>query len=768
MVTTLPSNLTIRPQAALAVLQPAGRPNPLGQLLPEEVADLADSGHGLLVENPIPDEDLNRMAASGKLTAADQDKLAGLARQARTQHRSLHQKLREGDKSVGASLADLHIFLENYQRSQDTGEFRIYQQAVGEQMGTSDNVAAALFHGLDETNEGIKATGERLSGLAKGNKSILIAGNQVEVLVRGSIWQKKLHLLDEAIASAKAGKPLEIDLQYYELSSQPLLEKVAQAAKAGCPVRVNMDPGRLEKEPESRSFNANELPRKMRTLFQLLSDTAGTDASVTLFPVAKQLGNTENLMHRKLFRVGDTVLLGGINASASSGDNVDSAMVIQGPASKKLVELYRRDMAASAGAELQDVYGSRQLATLQAGNAVLGPAGLMALWENSRFLDQGKFPQLAATPAEHVAQHGQDMARLVQLQDLNEDGKTDMADLQTFLERGIQRGNFLHVTPEGADKLLKMLGAGVSKAQDADNVKRARQVSDASGEVKGNSSLALGDLPADREAIVLHAIKTAEKFLYMPNFVMTRAVAQAVAQRVAEKPDLDVRVIADAGVYPDGHTPNDQGMRALEDLGVQTRWSMLMAPVPGQDRKLHQKAIITEKMALIGSTNMSRKGLVENWELSGLLQFSAEQDANRDTLVSDFQRTFEEEAIDLDSRAIASARLEGLKAKDLNVRIEEARYGVTRDILAAIGAYEMASTGVLAELADATPGVREAAEKLHQDGVPLGYSLQAALRDKLGAEKLLAELRQTPAYQDILRLQKGERLSNGPEVTAEE
>lgn len=769
-MTSIPSNLFIRPQAALAVVQPEGRPNALGQLEGDEVADLARSCQGLLVENPIPAEDIERMADTGKLTQADQDKLANLARQARTQHRDLHQKLRDGDKSVGPALADLHLFLDQYQRGQDTGEFRIYRQAVTDLAGgtpADNSVAAALYHGLDETNEGISAVSERLNGLAKGKHAILIAGNSVEVLVRGSIWQKKLHLLDEAIASARAGKPLEIDLQYYELSSQPMLEKVALAAKSGCPVRVNMDPGRLEKEPESRSFNANDLPRKMRTLFQLLSDTSGTDAAVTLYPVSKQLGNTENLMHRKLFRVGDTVLLGGVNASASSGDNIDSAMVIQGPASKKLVELYRRDMATSAGAELQDIYGSRQLATLQSANAVLGPAGLVALWENSRFLSDGKFPQLASSPAEQVSEFGPDMARLVQLQDLNQDGKTDLDDLKVFLERGIHHGNFLHVTPEGADKLLKMLGVGVQKAQEAGNVQRARQVSDASGEVKGTSSLALGDLPADREAIVLHAIKTADKFLYMPNFVITRAVAQAVAERVAEKPELDVRVIADAGVYPDGHTPNDLGMRALEDLGVKTRWSMLMAPVPGQDRKLHQKAIITEKMAMIGSTNLSRKGLVENWELSGLLEFAEGEDSNRNTLVEDFQRTFEEESIDLNSRTIATARLQGVMSGDKSVRLEEARYGVTRDILQAIGSYEIASTQLLSQLADSTPGVREAADKLHQDGVPMGYALQQSLRDKLGAEKLLGALRSTSAYADILRLQKGERLNNRPEINEE-
>lgn len=761
-MTSIPSNLLVRPQAAFSVTQ---RPNPLALLQPEEVTDLADSASALQVENPILPEDLERMSQSGKLNNSDQEKLGNLARQARTQHRDLHKRLREGDGSVGPALADLHVFLDHYQSAQNQGEFRIYRQAVEEITGADDAVSAALFQGLDETNEGIKAVTDRTAALAKG--SLFIAGNQVDVLVRGSIWQKKLQLLEDAIASAQAGQPQEIDLQYYELSSQPMLEKVARAARAGCPVRVNMDPGRLEKEPQSRSFNANDLPRKMRTLFQLLNETAGTDASVTLFPVSDQLGNTENLMHRKLFRVGDTVVLGGINASASSGDNVDSAMVVQGPASKKLVDLFRRDMAASAGAELKDVYGSRQLATLQSGNAVLGPAGLLALWENSRFLTTGVFPQLAASPAEHLAQNGQEMARLVQLEDLNGDGQTDMKDLQVFLERGIARGNFLHVTPEGADKLLKMLGEGVHKASDPENVKRAQVVSDASGETRGTSAVAIGDTPADREAILLHAIKTAEEFLYLPNFVMSRPVARAVAERVAEKPNLDVRVICDAGVYPDGHTPNDQGMRAMEDLGARTRWSMLMAPMPGQDRKLHQKAVITEKMAMMGSTNLNRKGLSESWELSGLLQFGEGEDANRDLLVADFRRTFEEEAVDLNSLSIAMARLEGVESKDLGVRLEEARYGVTRDILRAIGNYEIASTEVLSRLADSTPGVRELADQIHATGVPLGYSLQQALRDKLGAEKLIAELRATPAFQDIQRLRTGERIFSGPEVTGE-
>lgn len=761
-MTSIPSAIFVsRPQAALAVVTKDVRPDPMGQLSSEEIAELATNAQGLQVENPIPGEVLQRMTEAGKLTSSDQDSLANLARQARTQHRTLHQRIREGDKSVAGALADLHVFLDQYQRCQDNGEFRIYRQAVGQLAGgtPADNpVAAALYQGLDETTQGIEVVTKSYNSMVAGKHPLHLGGNQVEVLVRGSIWQKKLALLEGAIQSARAGQPQEIDLQYHELSNRSFLEKVAQAAKAGCPVRVNMDPGRLEKEPESRSFDASELPRKMRNLFELLSTTAGTDSAVTLFPVAEKLGNTENLMHRKLFRVGDSVLLGGVNASASSGDNVDSAMLIQGPAAHKLVEIFRRDLAESAEADLKDIYGTRQLSTLQAANAVLGPAGLVALWENIHFLDRGSFPTLAPTPAEQIAAHGEDMARLVQLEDLNGDGRSDLQDLRVFLERGLEPGNYLHVTPEGADKLLKMLGSAVQRTGETGNRERAGRVSEADGSVKGSSSLTLADLPADRQAVLLQAIATAEEFLYLPDFMITPAVAGAVAERMAEVPGLDVRVVADAGVYPDGHTPNDLGMRTLEDAGAQTRWSLLMAPISGQDRKLHQKAVITEKMAMLGSTNLSRKGLAENWELSGLLYFQEGDDSNRTRLVEDFQRTFEEEAIDLSSRTIATARLDGLQARDKHVRIEEARYGVTRDILRAIGAYEIASTQVLTRLADETPGVREAAAGLQVQGLPRGYALQQALRDALGPEKLVGELRKTTAYADLLRLRRGERL----------
>jgi hypothetical protein len=97
-------------------------------------------------------------------------------------------------------------------------------------------------------------------------------------------------------------------------------------------------------------------------------------------------------MHRKLLRVGDKVVLGGMNANSSSGENIDYAKEIEGPAARRLTEIYKRDVSNSVGKNIEEIYGKQQLDIIRNGEAVdektgetkkydvtLSPYGLMGL-----------------------------------------------------------------------------------------------------------------------------------------------------------------------------------------------------------------------------------------------------------------------------------------------------------------------------------------------------------------------------------------------------
>src|SRR5690606_24108057 len=124
-----------------------------------------------------------------------------------------------------------------------------------------------------------------------------------------------------------------------------VIGKAARTAEAGNKLRVNVDPGRLsypEKDKDrNQFFDVDDIPDKLRTVIQLAAVKG--DVGVSLFPAAAKLGDPENLMHRKVLRTGDQVLLSGMNANDGSGENLDAGYVIEGPAARALGDNLKRD-----------------------------------------------------------------------------------------------------------------------------------------------------------------------------------------------------------------------------------------------------------------------------------------------------------------------------------------------------------------------------------------------------------------------------------------
>jgi hypothetical protein len=46
-------------------------------------------------------------------------------------------------------------------------------------------------------------------------------------------------------------------------------------------------------------------------------------------------------MHRKFLRVGEKVLIGGMNCDKGSGENADYAMTVEGPTAKELTARFQ-------------------------------------------------------------------------------------------------------------------------------------------------------------------------------------------------------------------------------------------------------------------------------------------------------------------------------------------------------------------------------------------------------------------------------------------
>jgi len=282
------------------------------------------------------------------------------------------------------------------------------------------------------------------------------------------------------------------------------------------------------------------------------------------------------------------------------------------------------------------------------------------------------------------------------------------------------------------------------------------------GKVAGSDSVALGDKPTERIAVMLEAISTAEDHIYIPSFVMTRVVARAIAARYqelkAKGKELDVRVVLDPGIYGDGGTPNEAGYMALEDAGIPVRWAMLTRTDETHDRKIHAKAIITEKMAVLGSTNMSSRGLMENWELSGVVMFddaSSDSRVQRKMLEQDFMKTWDHESIRIDTKKVAENRLADKDIADKAARIEESRKRVVFETIHHLRRYENESAGVVRSLLEKHSDLKTEIDYKIKHGWTEGYAILTTLEGRVGDEYYGA-LAQTPSRQKLDRMQGGE------------
>ncbi len=716
----------------------------------ELVRKWADSAKRIEVDGNASKDSWEKLAQgaekSGSLSQGDLDQITNLGKACFKYHKQLHSDFKASgykDMAIKDKLSDVHVFTTGSDavkkaiaRSQ---ALAAVEAAAPASFGPTGVVAAyAAAARLDD--ESLKALVDSVAGMRAGDSPLVFAGNKIQGFHVEEIWPQMMRMLDKAAENGRAGKPQEVNAQYYELTNQQVVGKLAAAAEAGNKVRVNVDAGRLVAYKGSHVV-IDEVPDKLRAILQL--NTTKGDIAVSAYPVPKELGDPGNLMHRKGLRVGDEFLLSGMNANEGSGENVDAGYVIEGPAAKKLVSNFSRDVQQSAGASNAEIYGDKPLAGFMDGDINMGKRGLTAL------IDCADGPTKAGTS----------LPQFKTFAEVQEFGKKHGVDAASWIEatpaqaeETLANGGELALSKKGKEAFMALVDKALGSCRTKENVARLKDISIPSGKPVGKADVALADFPTDRETLMITAIQEAEKFIYIPAFVMTGTIAEMLVAKKEEMEaagkKIDIRVLADPGVYPDGGTPNEAGMERLEDAGIPCKWANL--PRSGwHDRKIHAKEILTDKGEFFGSTNFSKKGLRENWEHSGYVKFDDSNRSEQEHSVAQFTNLWENESFELNSLE----RGKKLKNRDKDridyaELVDESRYGTTRDIIGGIEKAEV-DTGKFTEdqARDSKTAARVA--ELEAAGYDEGSAVILAVQEKMGKAEFYKALNELPARKEL-------------------
>ncbi|MEW6282485.1 MAG: HAD-IB family phosphatase, partial [Candidatus Eremiobacterota bacterium] len=699
-----------------------------------------------------------RWVEKGTLTAAEFKKLSSLGAASRKLYKELsstwweHQNANnfEGCREVDGRIAPEGAFLAVQQAFDNqlrlaTG-IATTAAIAGVSFGPVGTLGAYVAWNTGMKTQDIEELVGTLKGLQSGDSRMLHEDNQVEQVHREELWRAKHRLLDHAIANG----PMELDIQYYELTSDELIGKAARAAELGNKLRINVDAGRLsypdKDEEKNQTFSVDDFPDKMRAILQLTAVPG--DVGVSIFPALKELGDATNLMHRKMMRAGDRALLPGMNGNDGSGENVDAGYLLQGPVVSGLTRNFRRDVQASLRATQAEIWGDTQRQLFDTGILTMGPRGVAAL------CDAVNGPSPAGTKLAPIESY-EDYVSVTRRSGLDPDRLFQATADE--LRQAMARQAELPLTDYGKGQLRSVMDRAVEATLGERNIQRLGDITPPEPKAAGTTRVALADLPDEREAMLIKAISEAEQFLYVPGFVITRPVAAAIVARrdelAARGVQLDIKIVADSGVYPGGSTPNSWGVKYLEDHGIQPRWSRLVR-AGKHDRKIHAKQLITDKGEMFGSTNFSKKGLRDNWEHSGFVAFEAD-DPNRKASVGQFMQLWEHETFELNTKELAARWMQNRPAPAREWLVEDSRDRAIKLIIGTLERFEEQSGDwMLAQLED--PAVAARVQALEKTGMAHGYAVLKAVEQHMGTEAYWAELDKLPANQDLELLKAGD------------
>ncbi len=607
-----------------------------------------------------------------------------------------------------------------------------------------------FLHGRTPINE-MQEVLRTAQDLADPESGMRLKGNDIQPLVRDEIWKTKMERLEEvARQPVRDGQPVEIDAEYYELASPDFVEKLARASRGGADVKVLMDPGTVSRM--SGTPDATSLASRLNTV-RRLEEGSGGRAGVQFFANREVLGGRDEIMHRKLLRVGDGVVFGGMNANQGSGENVDFGMEIQGPGAARFVETFRRDVELSRGRSVEAIYGSQIEDLRQTEGVVLQTRGVLDLLESQ--IPGGprtgeSWDKRVDRVLESASYQGLRVSDLVELPGATP-GQAPTAEAErAWLLAG--RGEAV-LTEKGRNLLADGVEAAVNRMNSSANQETLQAIRPPSAQEVGNETMAVGDTAVERQAMVLHAIDSAEKYIKVSAFVLNEDLARLLVEKKeameAQGKPFEVQVVMDPGVYPYGGSPNEAAHRLLEDRGVEVRWAALDRSTPDHDRKVHAKLLLTDQMMVTGSTNFSHKGLRDNWELSDVTFFQDEASrADQQKVEADFQHLWERESLAIDTRVLAESKHgDGQDPESVYLRDEE-RTRSLRGFLRGIGNLEKEIGREVQDLRASDPVLAYTVDQRVREGQSEGY----ATLNAVGEERLARIRYESSAWQTLQQM----------------
>ncbi len=642
-------------------------------------------------------------------------------------------------------------------------------QAIAGTGGGAVSVIAgyAAYANSKQWDSSAQANTERLvqtyQELESGKSRMNSSGNSVHQIHRAELWKAMNDGLDHAVESGEKGNPLPITMQYYEFTSPAMIGKIAAAGKAGSKVRANFDPGRLsypskDEKTGEKYFDVDDIPHKMRTILQL-ANVEGADIGVSIYPIKEQLDDPTDLMHRKVLRIGEEVFLTGMNANMGSGENIDAGYTYKGPVTKTITENLIRDIDNSNGATKEDIWGEKHLELFGTADMRMGMRGITAMLDAM----SGPSPAGEGLPGEgtgkpHTEKSLNALAKKAGVK-LDEMFEVPDGNFSERLDNVIHGREKFSLSEKGRDAFMSVIDKAIAATNTKKNKAALSDITLPEGKKAGTTEVAVADLPHEREALTIKAIMDAEKFVYLPGFVVTRAVAGAIVakrdQMEAAGKEFDIKVMADSGIYPDGGTPNSWGVNFLEDNNIPVRWSKLTR-TGHHDRKIHAKQLLTDKGEIAGSTNFSKKGMRENWETSAYVQFDPKDKEaleSREASKAQFESLWEDESYSLSVLDTARYMARYDRGQGEEWAAEQSRNRATKEIIGKIEDYEEATGDMVENAVENNPDVKSLFEGFMAEGYSAGDSALKALEGHYGKEKFLKMRHDLPAHKELVELQ---------------
>lgn len=646
-----------------------------------------------------------------------------------------------------ARLADVNCFLGGFNNLTDALKYSTGKAAVEALAGASfgpTGVLVAYQASATLPKAELQGVMDNISGMRNGTAPFIYKDNKITQMHQEALWQGINQQHDAAIASANAGKPMVVASQVYEMTSPQELGKNAQSARAGNLVLLNLDPARITAPPRGKEIEFDDGPDKLRCMLQLMNAGCG----VSTYPCQTKLGDAADLMHRKGYQAGDDFILSGMNSNDGSGENIDRGYKMTGPAAHRKGQDLIRDVKDSfANPTLEDRYGAKNLEAFPTNVVKVGTRGLGALIDamgNGEPAPAGTVPPKFSNSAElsaYATSKGLNLTDLIK-------GSPDAL----FADHGQ-----VELSDKGKQMCLDLMKKVNDRVNDPANVKLFDGYKLPSDAAAGGTTVTLADVPTERQATALETIQGAEKFIDAPTFVITKPIASAIAAKAKEMSDagkpFEVRMVADSGIYPDGSTPNKTGITLLEDAGLRPRWTML--PRSGDhDRKIHAKDILTDKSEWFGSTNLSSKGMRENWEQSGVISFDPKDPDSmklRQHGEDLFNDLWDNMSFECNSKDVATYLVKDkyhYKGRDMEAEIDRNRGKVIDSLIANLETYEKES-GAFVHAKAQDPQVQSRIKALTDTGMDEGNATLVSVAESMGKDNFYKALNELPSRKKL-------------------